>query len=499
MNDKRYQWVLYVIVVVIISTIAIQVYWNFNNYKSNEQQLVNDVQASLDNAIEKYYTNLAKEKTYGFAFRTSLNGDSLLQSKSIDSVMHYIDLAKSNITNIDSFDIESGDAVKIYKGINMDSVFININESFPSRRSIHNVLSDSIIEKEMGFEMLTSKVLISLTSDSLQLQKIDSIFKVEIATKSIDISYKLDLSFNDTLLDSTSNKLIDSSDLVTFSKSPFLPPHSNLYVGFSNSTKEILKRILTGILISTLLVLAVISCLFYLLKIIKHQKQLAEVKNDFISNITHEFKTPIATIGVALESIKDFNVINDKEKTQSYLNISSNQLSKLNTMVEKLLETASLDSENLQLKKEQTNVTNLAQNLINKHRLELKEKSLTFNHPKNDIIANIDPFHFENALNNIIDNAIKYGGKNIEVSLNKNTICFTVSINDNGKELNKESKDKIFEKFYRVPKGNTHNVKGYGIGLYYAKKIIEKHDGIVFLDLDNKWTSFKISIPNGKA
>lgn len=496
MNDARYRLILCVIITVIIGTIGIQVYWNYKNYNVNKQQLINDVQASLDTSVEKYYTNLAKKETLEFAFRSSSNNDLLDQNKSLDSVMHYIDIARSSTSNLDSINLGFGEKIKFYKGDNIDSLIKTIDNNSSIRRTrIHNVLGDSIITKD--FEMLTSKVIFSLTSDSLQLRKIDSIFNEEINTKNLDITYKLDLSYNEKHSDSLPNKLSKSSNLYTVSKSPFLPPHNNLSASFSNSTKEILKRILTGILLSTLLVLVVISCLFYLLKIIKHQKQIAEVKNDFISNITHEFKTPIATIGVALESIKNFNVIDDKEKTKSYINMSNNQLNKLNVMVEKLLETASLDSENLQLKKEGNNVTHLLQNIVNKHTLELENKSLTYSHPENDIMVNIDAFHFENALNNIIDNAVKYGGKQIKVTLEKNTIGFTVTISDDGKGLTKEHKDKIFEKFYRIPKGNTHDVKGFGIGLYYAKKIIEKHDGAIHLNIENQWTTFKISIPNG--
>lgn len=493
MNDKRYQWILYAIVAVIISTIAIQVYWNFKNYRNNKQQLVNDVQSSLDNAVEKYYTNLAKEQTYGFAFRSSLK-DSIIGSKSIDSVMHYIDIARSGISVLDSINLEIENGLKLYKGNNVDSFFKSIDEnSTLKRKRIRNVLGDSIITRD--FEMLTSKVIVSLTSDSLQLRKIDSIFNEEIKLKNLDINYQLDLSFKETHTDSIQSKIIDSSDLYTISKSPFLPPHNNLSVGFSNSTKEILKRNLTGILISVLLVLAVISCLFYLLKIIKHQKQIAEVKNDLISNITHEFKTPIATIGVALESIKNFDVINDKEKTQSYLNMSSNQLSKLNLMVEKLLETAALDSESIELNKDTHNIIALIETLINKHKLST-EKEIVFNSELNNLEAKVDLFHFENALNNVLDNAIKYGGEKINIELSKHSNAFIISISDNGNSLTNSSKQKIFEKFYRVPKGNTHDVKGFGIGLYYTKKIIEKHNGSIDLELNNGWTTFKITMPN---
>ncbi|WP_347922870.1 HAMP domain-containing sensor histidine kinase [Pontimicrobium sp. SW4] len=499
MNDARYRLILYIIIAVIIGTISIQVYWNYKNYEVNKQQLVNDVQVSLDNAVEKYYTNLAKEQTISFAFKTASNDDLLFKNKGVDSLIHYLDIAKSSFKGIDSIDFEIGDGITIFGDVQRDSIFKSINnKAYWKKRKIRYdslYLKDSIITKD--FEMLTSKVIISMTSDSLQLKEIDSIFNEEILTKNLDIKYTLNNNQSHIGIDSLQSKLINASELYTFSKSPFLPPHNSLFVGFSNSTKEILKRILTGILLSTLLALIVISCLFYLLKIIKHQKKIAEVKNDFISNITHEFKTPIATIGVALESIKNFNVINDKEKTKSYIDMSNTQLSKLNIMVEKLLETASLDSENLQLKKEQSNVTHLLQNLVNKHTLELEEKSLTYNHPENDIHANIDAFHFENAINNVIDNAIKYGGENIKIYLDQNTIGFTVTISDDGKTLTKENKDTIFEKFYRIPRGNTHDVKGFGIGLYYAKKIIEKHDGAIHLNLENKWTTFKISVPNG--
>ena len=159
-----------------------------------------------------------------------------------------------------------------------------------------------------------------------------------------------DLELSKEIFKNISNNMVQLSNI--------LKQNESLEIAYPNATKIILKRSALSILISTILVLAVISCLLYLLKIIKNQKQLAEVKNDLISNITHEFKTPIATIGVAIESIKNFNVIDDKEKTKTYLDMSNNQLSKLNIMVEKLLETATLDSDSLNLEKDNYNIAN---------------------------------------------------------------------------------------------------------------------------------------------
>ena len=280
------------------------------------------------------------------------------------------------------------------------------------------------------------------------------------------------------------------------STSPFLHFDGRLTAYFDNPTQIILKRILTGILLSTILVLTVIACLIYLLNVIKRQKEVAEIKNDLISNITHEFKTPIATIGVALESLMDFKAIEDKDKTKSYINMSKDQLSKLNVMIEKLLETASLDSEVLNLNKEDVIIKDLVQNLITKHQLTT-EKPIRFNNELSDTFTvNVDLFHLENVISNIIDNAIKYGGDQIEVHLKKDDQNINVIVSDNGTSLTKAHKDKIFDKFYRVPKGNQHDVKGFGIGLYYAKRIVEKHNGLIEVLLEDGLTSFKITLPH---
>ncbi|MEZ4795591.1 MAG: HAMP domain-containing sensor histidine kinase [Flavobacteriaceae bacterium] len=506
MNDARYRVILYIIVAVILGTISIQIYWNYKNYEVNKQQLTNEVQTSMDNAVETYYANLAEKSTIGFAIEATSHDDIFGRDGKFDSILNSINFRDKDFTNLDSLivNIDDSDGIHVYEGKKADSLLLTIHSNHEQRNfvnkkveyeSFKNTVPDSLSID--SFKILTSKVIFSMSQDTLNLATIDSLLKQDLQRKNLDIKYGLTLNnlgkkpviFNDSF--------VNTSSLSALSNSTFLPHNSSLKIDFINTTKEILKRILTGILLSTLLVLVVISCLFYLLKVIKHQKQIAEVKNDFISNITHEFKTPISTIGVALESIKNFNVLSDTEKTKSYIDMSNNQLTKLNVMVEKLLETASLDSENLNLKKEKSNITELIQGLVNKHKLELTDKSLTFDGSQDDIYAQIDAFHFENAINNIIDNAIKYGGNEITVSLQQNTIGFTVTISDNGKTITKANKDKIFEKFYRIPKGNTHDVKGFGIGLYYAKKIIEKHGGAIHLNLDNEWTIFKITIPNG--
>ena len=335
-----------------------------------------------------------------------------------------------------------------------------------------------------------------MQEDSLDYKKLDSMVMLELHKKGIDSDFYVNHFKNKELQFSSRKNSQPEYDLEKQAKSTYSKPQEAITLSFKNPVTETFKRSSIGFLFSTILILAVVSCLFYLLKIINRQKQLSEVKNDLISNITHEFKTPIATIGVALESIKDFNGLEDKEKTKKYLNMSSKQLTKLNIMVEKLLETATLDSEKITLNKEALNLVEFITNITEKHHFVLKDKTLNLAYSHATIPATIDVFHFENALNNIIDNAIKYGGNIIEISLNKTQKQTIISISDTGTSLTKIHKDKIFEQFYRIPKGNTHDVKGFGIGLFYAKTIIEKHLGTIILDLSKSQTTFKITLPN---
>jgi two-component system phosphate regulon sensor histidine kinase PhoR len=166
-------------------------------------------------------------------------------------------------------------------------------------------------------------------------------------------------------------------------------------------------------------------------------------------------------------------------------------------MVEKLLETATLDSDNLQLNTDETDIVDLVKSLVNRYQMQYSNKSLEFESTVDELIIPIDVFHFENAVNNVIDNAIKYGGDTILVHIKKHPRTTEIVISDNGNSLTKPHKDKIFEQFYRVSKGNTHNIKGFGIGLYYTKKIIEKHGGTIQLELNKNLTTFKIVLPNG--
>lgn len=510
MNDQRYKWILYAIVALIIITIGIQLFWNYKNYQTNKQQLIIDVQTILDKTVDDYYASLAERTTIGISLVGDAQTDALGEDSELYKILGEIDDTKNEFKNLDSLDINRINGLTVFRGRRADSMMsthsqktpIKVTDSFKYKAN-QKQRNDSIYFENI--EKLTTKVLFSITNDTLDLKKVDSLLNVELDRKNINMAQQLNYTPNQPVwaipkkdsLNSKKDAKNKAFELHISSTSTFLPKGSTLELRFNNPKATIIKRSLAGILISTLLILAVISCLFYLLKIIKHQKQLAEVKNDLINNITHEFKTPIATIGVALESISNFNGIDDKAKTQKYIGMSNEQLSKLNTMVEKLLETATLDSDSLNLNTESANMVELLTSLTNRYKIRFTDKTFNKSFKVNQLLANVDLFHFENALNNILDNAVKYGGDIICVALIPRDNTFEIHISDNGTNLSKANKDKIFEKFYRVPKGNTHDVKGFGIGLYYTKTIVEKHGGEIDIDLSNQLTTFKITLPNG--
>lgn len=487
MKQKNYTLLIYFVIITVVITIAIQLYWNVQNYNTNKQRLINEVQISLDIGVENYFADIAKTDFFAFieertdSLKSTSNRNQLLDHLSNDST--FFKIKKDSLwfsPEIKGFTqlLDSGKAITAMKPNHISSM--SVFRGKQATDSINDLIG------------LTNKIIVSIIRDSLDFKKLNTRFKEELKRKDISIFYTFKELEGDSII--SMYEPIKNLDLplTTFSKSTYLSGNQKLQLQFSNPTLTILKRSLTGIVLSFMLSTCIIICLLYLLYVIHKQKELAEIKNDLISNITHEFNTPIATVTTAIEAIKNFNNTNDKAKTEKYLIISEQQLKKLHVMVEKLLETATLDSDKLIINKERIDVIILIQNTIEKHQMLSTEKNLLFKTNITSLFTQVDPFHFENALANLIDNAFKYGGDTIEVNLNSVLNAIEITVADNGKTIEKNQREKIFDKFYRIPTGNKHDVKGFGIGLFYAKKIIEKHNGSLYLVPDSTNTIFKI-------
>jgi signal transduction histidine kinase len=268
---------------------------------------------------------------------------------------------------------------------------------------------------------------------------------------------------------------------------------------FPNPQYAVLRGMSLVLGLSLLLILFFIYCSNYMIDTITQQKKLAELKDDFINNMTHELKTPIATMTVAIEGLQKFNALDDPEKTQRYLQTSRNELVRLNDLVSKVLNIAAFESEKISLVKEEINVDELVQDVIISEKLKTnKEVDITFEN-KNVRTVIADRLHFRNVLSNLVDNAIKYSGDRVKIDIscfeNENKAVF--SVKDNGMGIPSGHLKQVFDKFHRVPTGNVHNVKGTGLGLSYVKYIVEAHGGSISVKSEiNAGSEFTFSIPN---
>lgn len=253
---------------------------------------------------------------------------------------------------------------------------------------------------------------------------------------------------------------------------------------------------------STLMILLTCAAFYFILRLLRKQQLYADARADFTSNMTHEFKTPIATVAVALESITKYNLAKDPEKLQNYLDIGLHELQRLNLMVEKVLHISQDNSNEQPLHPELYDVQAGLQQVISSMELQLQHSSERIHLKASEEPCFIfgDPVHLTNIFYNLIDNAIKYGGNpldlQIECTCNTKTIVL-LSFKDNGPGIEKIYQKNIFERFFRVPSsGDTHNIKGSGLGLHYVKLMVEKHGGTIRLISEpGKGSNFIITLP----
>ena len=494
----KFKQIIYLISATVVITVAVQVYNNVQNYKVNKQRFQLDIQQALDQAIETYYADRARNEVIIFSGKSSFSDSlSLPQGLTIKSDVS-LDSGGLMSTNIRggvgwNTYFEKRDSIRAtFSTINIDGDSTRIFRVSPDSIDRIEVMNHYEMGDSVELQLMAKKILFSLSNREIQLQEVSAYMNDELDRRGINVEYDLSHKKPHQIEGFEEKEL--HFDLVSSSKSTYLPGGEGLEIRYENASLAILKRGAFDLLISLLIIMAVVGSLLYLYKVINEQKQLAEIKNDLISNITHEFKTPIATISTAIEGISMFNQANDPEKTKKYLGISSDQLKKLNNMVEKLLETATLDSNEIELSIEPTDTVQITKKLIEKFDMVKGDKQLDFACSLKERVIDIDAFHMENAMSNLIDNALKYGGQTVSVSLSSAGEKTIWEVTDNGGKIDKLQQSRIFEKFYRIPTGNVHNVKGFGIGLYYTKAMVEKHGGTIALDVKKGETKFSISI-----
>lgn len=263
------------------------------------------------------------------------------------------------------------------------------------------------------------------------------------------------------------------------------------------------KEMIWFILGAVLFTLIITAAFFITIRTLLKQKKLSEIKSDFINNMTHEFKTPLATISLAVDALKNDKVVSDPEKARYFTGIIKEENKRMNKQVETILQAALLDKQEVQLKLKRMDAHDLIAAALSNIQLQVEEKSgkLEVNMEAEKDIVMADEVHFTNLINNLLDNAVKYSKDRPEIKLSTKNAgnALKIKIEDNGIGMTRETLSRIFEKFYRAHTGNVHNVKGFGLGLSYVKTMVNAHHGSIKAEsVLGKGSTFTITIPLAK-
>ncbi len=336
----------------------------------------------------------------------------------------------------------------------------------------------------------------------------DEIFEIinrELSANNIKLPFEFCITniFKNTIFQSDGFKVgdVQTANKIELSPDDSYMSHETLYLSIHEDKNLIIREMAWMIAASIVFTTIIILAFALTVRTLFSQKKISEIKSDFINNMTHELKTPLATISLAIDALTNEKVIHDTLKIKYYSAMIKEENKRMNQQVEKILQAARLEKEEIKLNIQQLDVHTIINKVSDNLALQIKDKmgTLNLNLIATNPVVFADEVHFSNIIFNLLDNAIKYSDKTplIEVettSLNNHTL--SIKIKDNGIGMDNETQSQIFEKFYRAHTGNIHNVKGFGLGLSYVKAIIEAHDGKIKVESTlGKGSTFTILFP----
>ena len=370
-------------------------------------------------------------------------------------------------------------------------------------QSIMEINADSSVVEPV--KQVTSNFYVANINDTLHPYLLKTLLKDEFTASNLrsDFEYGIYDCFNDSIVfggkvsfrdDGTS----DPAQEIKFQKRFDKDGH---YFGiYYPSKQQMILGQMDFWLFSSAMLIIIIFIFVYAIFIILRQKRLSEVKTDFINNMTHELKTPISTISISSEVLLQSNIHEDPKRLHRFAEIVSNENNRLKLQVDKVLQIATLNPQSLELKYEEIDMHQLIQNAAVSNQLLAQEEdgNLDLNLKANSFRVKGDRVHLTNILYNLMDNALKYceGSPSITVSSRNKGKWFLFELSDNGIGIPQKYQSQVFDQFFRVPKGNQHDVKGFGLGLYYVKTIVDSHKGKISLTSSvGKGSTFTIQLP----
>lgn len=347
-------------------------------------------------------------------------------------------------------------------------------------------------------------------SDRVNRFLLDSLLKREFQNRGIAIPFEYAVRtsespsgflFTSTALTLTENRLSNEGYRTALFPNDLFSENNHLYVYFPTQNQFLLGSMWTPFLSSAVMILVILACFYIAVNTIMKQKKLADIKNDFINNMTHELKTPVSTISLACEMLQDQTVQAMPSMFGRYLNIIQEENRRLGQQVERVLQTALLEKGEVKLKLGEVNVHEVIEKALENTspQIEAKNGLVDLDLQAESPLIEADEVHLTNIVCNLLDNANKYSTEapQIKIETRDTDEGVMIRVSDKGIGMSKESLKHIFEKFYRVPTGNLHDVKGFGLGLSYVKKMVEEHHGSIYVESQlGKGSVFEVVIPS---
>ncbi|MAX82450.1 MAG: hypothetical protein CL843_20010 [Crocinitomicaceae bacterium] len=520
--------------IALLGLIAVQIYWIENALSLQQDEFERNVKDALDRVVNKLeeaetVEHLRSHEQGQFLFIDSLSQNELKNSDDFDSVVDYMLVKQINREgdNVKVTITEETQGQKKIKSVTTSADLVDsLKDDFDIRLQyqktkgevaltqkdnpeISEVLKKRISNKR-AFVGDIVKSLIEVNfepiEERIELEKLDSLIHLELIAKGIDTRYEYGVydiddrlhmgSYGGNNLDEESGK---TSQVRLFPNDVVQDPYF-LRITFPRQTTFLLKNIWLVLTTSALLIISLGLIFYYSVNTIIYQKKSSEIKNDFINNMTHELKTPISTISLACEALKDPDIGKSQLMVERYIGMINDENKRLGLLVEEVLQSAVFDKGEFKLKLEELDINELVHSVADKMSIQIRERKGVIHEEINaqKSIVKVDKVHFSNVLNNLIDNANKYSKESPEITIETKNIddFILIKIKDKGIGISKENQKRVFERLYRVPTGNVHDVKGFGLGLSYVKIIVERLGGNIELESQiGKGSTFKIYLP----
>jgi two-component system phosphate regulon sensor histidine kinase PhoR len=508
----------------LIGIILVQVYWFNTSFKNNEEQFKFNVKQVISNVayqlqkqeaysfINKYKrlrdsTGQVPQKSdfleFGYYQRDPRTNETIIYSSSIISEDYNISssLFDKKMDSVKLKNFSSKRVTEVYDNDDIDNLGMQQNAA-PDVRIEKSGNLDILdhAQFEIYFRDVAAATPLEDRVSKAYLQKL-------LATEMDDFGIKTPFEFgvysNGRPTKVQSAKFKYDKD-ATYSIPVFTDNEGNnkyqLLVSFPQKKTFLFSDLIGITVLSIVFTLIIIIAYSSALNQLIRQRQISEIKTDFINNMTHEFKTPIATINLALDAIKNPKVIDDSEKVKRYLQMIRDENKRMHAQVENVLRISKLEKKELEISKESHNIHEIIEEAIEHVNLIIEDRQGTitthFGARRTTVLLN--DVHFTNVLVNILDNAIKYSPNIPKIDVYTETVkdFVIVKIKDNGSGMSKVAQKRIFEKFYREHTGDLHNVKGHGLGLAYVKRIVDDHNGQIFVESEKgRGSTFILKIP----